>query len=512
MNGQVSRPVATGLMLIGVCLFFALLLKPVFLTHWDSYLYTAAAVHFKPVPLAGGRWFFSAVYGLFWQLVKPLFGGDVSKAWQAFSLLSMILAAVNVLLVYAWAKRFASARAAVLAAAVWASGPLVAVHASAVMSETLAVTFLSASLLLLPCRRNHATYGKAGSCGRGLMRLGLGLWLRSALAGLLLGLAINVREPVVFFVPAILGLLIFFPQSPGAGSVPARLAACAAMVGGTAAVVVGGALLAGRFGGEQWPGIQQAWQAGMLRERGWVVHDAARMVMGNLCYLVVWLALVSPILVLAFPAAIRRCRDRQMQILLAGAGLYCLAQVLNHSLVWNPRFVMFAALVLILPTASAIEARWPKRWPIGVLVAAVVGFHLACTAAGWPILRRYHFDRSAQGRELCEALGRLPDQCIIAAGSFTSVVQYYVALHGRDRWRIVYSGWEWPKGKLSQVVDQALRAGETVYVADDPSAWSTPMRDYERQEVQQLKKQFPFGPGPGFLARLSLPNGSNCGR
>lgn len=487
------KPILPYLLLAGIHLALILLFKPTFLTHWDSYLYTTGALRFEPIPLAGGRWFFSAIYGSAWQVLKPLVANDPTRAWQLFSGLSMALSVLNVLLLYRLAGRLASHRSALLAAIIWATSPLVLIYCSTVMTEPLAVTLILLVLLALPDFQTPAI-----PIGRFIFFSGI--------AGVLMGLAVNIREPLVFYLPATLGLIGAFPSRLGRRTGIIKLLACLTFTVACAAVLGAGLKLAAVFAGSSWQQIQQSWQAGMLQERAQMGADLPRMLLRNCCYLMVYLVMASPVIVLALPMAIRagRYKTSALKILLVGTALYCLAQIANHSLIFNPRFAIFAALILIIPTASALTARWPRALGDKLLPAAVIVFHLACIAGGWSTVQNYHLNRAIQARQLDAAIGQLPDNCTIVAGNFSSLIQYHAKLHDRTGWQIVYSGWSWPRGQLADTLCQALDDGREVYIATLPAAWLTMLRDYERQEVQDLKTKFTFEPGPPFMARLSL--------
>jgi len=483
--------------LVGIALAFTLWFWPAFLTHWDSYLYTTAALRFEPVPLAGGRWFFALIYGSTWQLFKPLFGNDPARAWQLFSGLSAALSAVNVVLIYRLGRRLVPAESAFLAAVIWAASPLVSIYSSAVMTEPLTVTFLLLCLLLLIPPKNRDSY--LFSRGRYDIRLPM----LSAIGGILMGLAINVREPMIFFLPAGVALILTSSGDSAGPVKTVKVLATLAFLALAAAVILAGLYLAGRFGGPQWQDIQHAWQEGMLREREWLASETATMLLRNCCYLVVWAAMVSPVIILMLSMSIRTPKSRELKILLACTGLYALAQVANHSLIFNPRFALFIGLVLIFPIAQAITARRSTRLPAALPAVVIIGFHLACIVAGYSIVRTYHFDRALKARELSAALHHLPDNCTIAPGNFSALIEYHVRLNDRRDWQIIYSGWEWPRGRLVQIVQNAIDNGREVFIVDHPPAWRCAFRRYEGEEVEKLREHFTFRQGPASLARIS---------
>jgi hypothetical protein len=462
--------------LLAVQLAFLLLLQAEFLTDWDSYLYTYAALHFQPVGLAGGRWFFTAVLGVIWRLANVFAAVEPDSAWRIFSAVMIVPALANAGLFFALARRWLGREDAVVAGCLFVSSLLVGVYGSSVMTETLTVTCLLGSLLLVSRPPVNVT--------------------RVLLAGTVFGLGCTMREPLILLLLLPLGLLS--DVRPGSRWLR-RGTFLAALV---AVLLVH--LLIVRAAADDWPEISKNWAMGMTRERLMMAGWLPKMLIVNFLCLAGWLILFSPFLLISVPDQIRMLRTRWpfwMGPLLAGTGVYGLGQIANHTLVFNPRFIIFPGVLLLLPAAAALRGRLPKPlqhpWLVG---GTAVGLNFCLLTVLWPLLQTYYFDKSRVAHETYATLAQAPDRALFVPGTLTPAVDLYKNIHGRA-WRIVYAGWDFSDKELLQEVEASRQGRRPAFIVE-PAYWAEKrFRPMQYQATESIWTRYLHH--PSFVAHFS---------
>jgi hypothetical protein len=188
------------------------------------------------------------------------------------------------------------------------------------------------------------------------------------------------------------------------------------------------------------------------------------MVLRNLCYYAAFLAIFSPVVILTVPELIRTLRKRfpgYAQAILTGVGLYTVAELANHTLVFNPRFVLLPSVLLSILAAKALTDRMAKftyrRWA----GPAVVVFHLALVLLCRSAFDRYHFGKARAARETFATLDSAPDRSVFLPGRLTPVVEYYQKLRGRS-WRVIPAGWAFEPEQVADAIRLCRREGYTM--------------------------------------------------
>lgn len=418
---------ASGLVLVGVQVGFLIAFRPPFLSDWDSYLYSYAALKFEPVSLGLGRWFYCGFLGVVWRLAGWAVAWDVGASWRVFAGCSTLLAVVNVLLVYRVGQRWVGRREGFVGACIVGCSGMIAYYGGSVMTETLVLTLLLVSILLVG--------------GRG----GIG-WV--LVGGAVFGAACSMREPLVLLAPIHVALL--WDRSGRAGGV--------VMFVGAAVLMVLAACCGAYLGGDGWVEQLRSWSAAMGDERRTMGAGLAGMLGRNVCFYVVFLTLFSPLIVFTVPGQVRWVRAHRSRWsvgVIAGIVLYSLAEIFNHTLVFNPRFVIFPGVLMSIVAGAVIvgglESCGIRSLWAGVLV---VGFHVAVTVLFMPVVDEYCFEKSQASSEVFATVGPVSDEAVIMPGKLTPVVDYYQRLYGRA-WRVVHAGWSFDSGQI----DDAVRLG-----------------------------------------------------
>jgi hypothetical protein len=468
---------------------FILLLRAEFLTDWDSYLYTTGALQFQPIGLAGGRWFFTALLGGLWQTVNLFHTVSPDSAWIVFSAATVAFALVNVALFFNLAKRLAGDEAAIVATAIFISSPLTGLYGSAVMTETCALTLLLASCLI-PLKPSP------------------GLW-HSLLAGLTFALAVCIREPLVLLMILPLGLLWGgMPSRTRAGMVASRGLNLFIFLLSFLVVLLLHLFLTQHFAAN-WETISKSWSLGMTRERLQMVGWLPKMVVVNFFCLVCWLGVFSPIVLLTLPEQIKVFRTKLtfwMVPLFAAIGLYCLGQIANHSLVFNPRFALFPGALLCIPAALGLWQWLPEKlknpWLTGTILIIL---HLSAITCLGSVFQGYYFNKSIAARETFNSLSYAPPQALFIPGRLTPVVEFYKNLHPHD-WNMIYAGWNFSDKELFTQIELAREAGRKVYLVE-PEYWAEKyLRPDQYNALETVWDRYPHRPSAiAHFSELLLP-------
>jgi hypothetical protein len=424
--------------------FFLFWLRAEFLTDWDSYLYAYGGVMCEPISLAGGRWLFTGLLHVVWRAVNDVRTISPDSAWAVFSYAMMGFAILNVRLFFSLARRWCEREGAIVATAIFVSSPLVGLYGSAVMTETVALTAMLGSLLILSQR--------TGS-----------VW-RIILAGVIFGAGCTIREPMVLLSVVPAGL-IFFDERRGFWW-PAKIVLFFAAMG----VVIGGNLLLVWTQGESWEAIYASWSAGMARERMQMGHTAWKMVVRNVLCLAVWVAIFSPMVLLTIPGQVKALWEKWngwAGAVAMGVLLYAAGEVANHSLVFNPRFVIFMGVLMCLPAGLAIWRRVPERIRNPYLLAGlIVGVNAMGISMFWSGFENYYFAKSQSAKETYQTLADAPDNAVFLPGRLTPVVELYRKIHNTG-WTVVYAGWDFSDKELSKTVESARESGRRVYLVEE---------------------------------------------
>ncbi len=468
---------------------FILLFRADFLTDWDSYLYTYSALHLQPIGLAGGRWFFTALLGLIWRTVSLFHTVAPDSAWLVFSSTTMVFALANVVLFFNLAKRLAGSEAAVIATALFISSPLTGLYASAVMTETFAMTLLLTACLLLSASA-------------------ISLW-HSLLAGLAFALAVAVREPVILLIFLPLGLLWGgMPTRLRVGMLVSRWANLFVFLFVFLAILLLHFFLTRHFA-DNWETLSKNWSMGMTRERFQMVGWLPKTIVVNFFCLICWLGIFTPAVLLTIPEQIRLFRTQPafwMIPLFAAVILYGLGQIANHSLVFNPRFALFPGALLCVPAALGLWRRLPDPLKKPWLIAAIlIVLHLSAVGCFWSVFQGYYFNKSVAARETYNSLSYAPNNALFIPGRLTPVVEFYKNLHTRD-WQIIYAGWDFSDKELAHQIETARQTSRNVYLVE-PEFWAEKrFRSEQYATLENTWARYPHRPAfIAHFAELLLP-------
>jgi hypothetical protein len=425
----------------------------------------------------------TAILGIVWRIANDITKISPDSAWLVFSWTTIVFASINAGLFFELARRWTDRNTAIVASAIFISSPMISLYGSAVMTETYAMTFLLLSLLILTANMNS-------------------LW-RSALAGLVFGAGCTIREPMVLL--AVIPIWLFVRQTMPFTRKTAVIAIFSALVLLT---------IAANFYivwslADNWPAVYKSWSMGMSRERMQMGHTAWKMVLRNLLCLVVWLLIFSPIVLLTIPDQIKTLTKKKRVWavpILAGVLLYCTGQIANHTLVFNPRFVIYVGALLSLPAALAVIERLPEklRNPYA-LASAVIIVHLAILSIGWSGLDTYYYEKSRSARDVSQTLADAPEDAVFIPGKLTPVVEYYARLH-HCQWQIIYGGWDFSDKEMTQALEQARIDKRPVYIVEERYWGEKPYRESQYFALESVWNRYEHHAGSvSHFHRLVFP-------
>jgi hypothetical protein len=449
-----------------LALLLAIFFIDPFAGDWDALDYTVNAVRGQPSSMLFGRMLFIFTNHAAYRLAHALFGLQAEHAYLLFKYMVVVETPFAVVACWTLARELtASLRAATTAAVMLALSPIFIVYSGQAMTETPSLLLLSIALV------THLR----GVRARNMRQVMLG--------AALLGLCVNVREPVGFF-----GVwLLVAPACYGW-----RLKRRELLLTTTACVIF---LVCALAPFAVWwladvGGYRQAWD-------GWLASMRAESALHpvrprNVVPFAELFFITAPVAVAVLPFALRReWRERGLSPLLAMAlvGLFCNLMLLaNYSTVINARYQLTGLPGLVPVSAAYLVARWTAR----TRGNGRRGFAYACaTVAAVSLLIGslvYVFTRQTLAnhgmtKDYLARLARVPPDAVVMAGGQTVSVNYYRGL-GLGRWDVIGTGGGWPGAQLTQQLEWHLQQGRRVFVDVDPRLWS--MQGWHEQETRAL--------------------------
>jgi len=419
-----------------------------------------------------GRMLFIYTNHAAYRIAHALFGLQSDQAYLLFKYMVVAQTPFAVITCWTLARDLTvSVRAATVAAFMLALSPFFIVYSGQAMTETPSILLLCLALVV------HL---------RGMRRGGKS-WQVIAGAGLL-GLCVNIREPMGFF-----GVwLVLAPLCYGwrLKRRELSLTALACVVFLICALAPFAAWWLFDVGGyrESWYG----WVASMRAESA--VHPVR---LRNFVPFFQLFFIAAPVTVCALPFALRReWRERGWTplLVLALVGLFVqLTLLANYSTVINGRYQLTGLPGLVPLTADYLLRRADARTTTAArgnahralmyACAVVIGVALVTGPVIYVFASRT-LENHAITKEYGARLALLPPDAVVMAGGQTVAVNYYRGL-GYGQWDIIGTGGGWPGAeRLTHQIEWHLEQGHRVFVDVDPRLWS--MDSWHEQETRAL--------------------------
>ena len=293
------------------------------------------------------------------------------------------------------------------------------------------------------------------------------VWLVFA-GAILLGLGVNLRETVGFFLP----WLIVAPFVAGWKANRRTVGIIALSVSLFFVFAIG--IFALWFATHA--AYRALWNIWLEATRS----EAARhpISLANLKPFLLYSFLSAPLVLIAMPFAIgRELRTRGWSLLLTAAIVGFVANLLlffNYSTIINWRYFV-TGLPLMAPLAADYLVRMPSEKfnsrRIG-FVAAISIVLIVAVAMGILLHRRSdeYLNRLAFAKDYRTSLNLVPKDAVMISGAQTVAVTYFRGL-GAGQWDHIGVGAGWPAGLLRTKIEEHLNAGRRVFLDADPRWW-----------------------------------------
>jgi hypothetical protein len=448
-----------------VALLLTLLFLDPFAGDWDALDYTVSAVRGEPSSMLFGRMLFIFTNHAAYAVAHALFGLQSDQAYLLFKYMVVCQTPFAVVACWTLARELTASHAsATVAAFMLALSPFFIVYSGQAMTETPSILLLSAALV---------THLRGVEARRSWQVL---------LGAALLGLCLNIREPVGFFgvwlvlAPACYGWKLKRRELFLTATACALFLICA-----LAPFALWWLFDVGNYR-QHWYG----WVASMRAESS--VHPVS---LRNLVPFFQLFFVAAPVTVALLPFALRReWRERGWTplLVLALVGLFVNLMLLaNYSVVINGRYQLSGLPALVPVTAAYLLRRTTTRTnsarrglvyacslvaAVALLTGSIVYVFAARTLANHALTKEYR-----------ARLASLPPDAVVMAGGQTVSVNYYRGL-GLGRWDTIGTGGGWPGARLTSQIEWHLQQGHRVFVDVDPRLWS--MDSWHEQETRAL--------------------------
>jgi hypothetical protein len=454
-----------------------------FIGDWDGLEYTMYSLWGYPSSMALGRNLFIFGNHLLWVIAHSLFNIGPEQAYLIFKFAVVAQAPLAVIACWVLARDFTrSLYAATVAALFVAFSPVFVIYGGQVMTDVPSVLLVAVALIV------HF---------RGLQQHSISKVLIGAA---LLGLGVNLRETVGFYLP----WLVLAPFVCGWKFRRRELF----YVGLSCAVFF---LLAGAWFSywfltdPHYRYVWSGWRESMREES--TRHPVA---ISNLKPYLMYFGISAPLVFLTIPfAPIREWALRRLSPLLLLWLVGLLANVLlffNYSTTVNWRYFL-TGLPALSPLAAdyLIRALTQKYGSVSFAFRCCVGVILVVALAFGvymkPISREF-VEKRAMTRDYRHVLLKLPRDAVMISGAQTIAVKYWAGIGSGD-WSAIGTGGGWLGNKLVPTIQEHLDEGDRVFLDADPRWWSP--CGWQRDEIPtivDLENRFGFRRATGTVYEL----------
>ena len=438
-----------------------------FIGDWDGLDYTMLSVAGYPSSMALGRNLFIFQNHYLYRAANSLFNVKPDQAYLIFKYAVVAQASLAVIACWALARQVgASVYAATLAALFVVFSPVFVLYGGQVMTDVPSVLLLAVALIV------HL---------RGLQQDRIWMVLVGAA---LLGLGMNLRETVGFYLP----WLLVAPFAYGWKLTKRNVAVISISL--LLFLVLGFGWFAFWFiSDDHYRRIWFGWRESMRQET-----ERHPVTLKNLTPYLSYFFVTAPLIFVSLiPAMWSEWRKRKLSpmLVLAATGLLAnLALYFNYSTAINWRYFLAgmpalaplcACFVLGLLASRVRSAKVAFVSSVVVLVAAAIVFSLLVRPAS-----KQFITRRAMSKEYHKQLAQLPSDAVLISGSQTIAVTYWKAM-GAGSWKTIGTGGGWPGDEnLVSVIEEHLGEGRRVFI-DTDSRWWLPC-GWQRSEIPAIVK------------------------
>jgi len=422
-----------------------------FIGDWDGLDYTLLSLTGYPSSMALGRNLFIFGNHALYELAHALFKVQPENAYLIFKYAVVAQAPLAVIVFWVLARDVTgSVYSATIAALSIALSPVFVLYGGQVMTDIPSVLLLGVALIV------HL---------RGLQQRRV--WMIMVGAAIL-GLGVNLRETVGFYVP----WLVLAPFACGwkLGRRELFYVATSCLIFLLCAL---GWFAYWFLTDAHYRGIWFGWRESMRQESA--RHQLA---IHNLWPYLVYFFISAPLVFLALPfAVLTQARERKFSpmLLLGATGMF--ADVLlffNYSTAVNWRYFLTGLPALAPLSANYLMHTLTGRFGgVRPAFASCLIVMLALALAFGVYIRPVSLEfiqRRAMNRDYRQQLAKLPRNAVMISGSQTIAVTYWKAIGAGD-WETIGTGGGWPGEQFIPLIENYLKQGRRVFIDTDPRWW-----------------------------------------
>jgi Dolichyl-phosphate-mannose-protein mannosyltransferase len=444
-----------------------------FIGDWDGLDYTMLSLAGYPSSMALGRNLFIFGNHALYQLAHYLFTVPPESAYLIFKYAVVAQAPLAIVACWVLARDVSvSLYSATLAALMVALSPVFVLYSGQVMTDVPSVLLLAIALIL---------HLRGVQEDRPLLIL---------VGAALLGLGVNLRETIGFYVPWLVLAPVFLGKKFGRRELLLIIFSCCIFL-----VCALGWFSYWFITDPHYRRIWFGWRESMAQESA--RHPVT---FKNLWPYLMYFFISAPVAFLVLPFAIvsERRRNRTSPLLLLGlVGLFAdLLLFLNYSTAVNWRYFL-TGLPAIAPLSAdffirKLSAKFGNpRAAFAACVVTVLAFATMFGIVAKPVSREF-VERRALSKEYKYRLQNVPRDAVMISGAQTIAVSYWKAM-GVGDWKTIGTGGGWPQEGLGNAIQARFNSGERVFLDTDPRWWiPCSWQKDEITSIVKLEEHFKF--------------------
>ena len=386
-----------------------------------------------------------------YQLAHLLFSVPPENAYLVFKYAVVAQAPLAVVACWVLARDVSgSLYSATLAAVMVALSPVFVLYGGQVMTDLPSVLLLAIALMI---------HLRGVQQDRPLLIL---------IGAALLGLGVNLRETIGFYVPWLVLAPIFLGRKFGKRELFLIILSCCIFL------VCGlGWFFYWFISDSHYRRIWFGWRESMAQESA--RHPVT---FRNLWPYLMYFFISAPVAFLVLPFAIvseRRRHRVSPLLLLALVGLFAdLLLFLNYSTAVNWRYFLTGLPAIAPLSADFLIRKLSSKFSnvplaFAASIATVLVFATLFGIVAKPISREF-VDRRALSKEYRYRLQNVPRDAVMISGAQTIAVTYWKAM-GLGEWKTIGTGGGWPQEGLVSAIEARFRSGERVFLDTDARWW-----------------------------------------
>ncbi|HEY7785433.1 MAG TPA: glycosyltransferase family 39 protein [Pyrinomonadaceae bacterium] len=434
-----------------IALVLVLFFVDPFIGDWDGLDYTMLSIAGYPSSMALGRNLFIFGNYALYEIARFLFNIQPEQAYLIFKYAVVAQAPLAVVAVWILARDVTdSVHAATVACLTIALSPVFVLYGGQVMTDVPSLLLLSVALII------HL---------RGIQQDRV--WL-IVVGAALLGLGVNLRETVGFYLPWLILAPLLLNKRVGRREIVLVLVSVAVFF-----IFALSWFLYWFLTDPHYRFIWFGWRESLAQESA--RHPVS---IRNLLPFFMYFFFGAPVVFLALPfAVISEIRKRRLNalLLLALVGLFANSLLFfNYSTAVNWRYFLTGLPALSPIVAFFLIRKLTRKFgsvqrAFLTCIAVIVAFAGVFSIYARPVSKEF-IQRRAMSRDYRYQLVNVPPDAVMISGAQTIAVTYWKAM-GLGQWKTIGTGGGWPGDNLVPEIERYLNTGKRVFLDSDPRWW-----------------------------------------